>query len=111
MIGHVFGIQHEPPSKEVVDQLDREKVNSYFSASPYGWTKDEIEENIFFNSPTIKESTTTSKRQSPVQHDGSSIDKSSIMQYQFPCWLFKDGKGTMRLLTKDYLSQMSFFFL
>ncbi len=79
--GHALGCIHEHQSPEENLQWDREAVYNYFSGAPNYWSKEEIDANVL-------------QKYSPNGMDSTIFDKSSIMLYQFPAYLFLDKQGT-----------------
>lgn len=76
--GHTLGFPHEHMRKALVDRIDAAKAIKYFMRTQ-GWSEDEVRAQVL---TPIEEST--------IQ--GTTPDEKSIMCYQIPGDLTKDGK-------------------
>ena len=76
--GHTLGFPHEHMRKALVDKIDRNKAIKYFMATQ-GWSKEEVIAQVL---TPIEESSLM----------GTAADPKSIMCYQIPGELTKDGK-------------------
>lgn len=76
--GHTLGFPHEHLRKALVAKLDVAKTLAYFERTQ-GWTEDEVRAQVL---TPIEESTLR----------GTSVDARSIMCYQLPGSITKDGK-------------------
>jgi hypothetical protein len=76
--GHTLGFPHEHMRKALVDKVDRAKAIRYFMATQ-GWTEEEVIAQVL---TPLEESALIS----------STADPKSIMCYQIPGQLTKDGK-------------------
>ena len=88
--GHALGCIHEHQSPNEHLEWNVDAVYKYFSGPPNYWPKEEIDHNIL-------------EKYSPNGITATIFDQDSIMLYQFPGFLFKDGKGTP---TNTHLSGM-----
>jgi hypothetical protein len=89
--GHTLGFPHEHMRKALVDKIDPQKAIAYFERTQ-GWTEQEIREQVL---TPIEESTLR----------GTTPDAKSIMCYQIPGELTKDGKpivGGLDIDPTDY---------
>ena len=77
--GHTLGFDHEHMRSEIVDLIDRNKAISFFDQDQ-GWTPEEVEEQVL--TPLKKKSIMGTEEADPV----------SIMCYQLPGKIMKDGK-------------------
>jgi hypothetical protein len=90
--GHTLGFPHEHMRRELVNKIDPNKAIQYFGATQ-GWTPDEVRQQVL----------------TPIE-DASLLgtahaDPHSIMCYQIPGTLTKDGKpiiGGLDIDKKDY---------
>jgi len=90
--GHTLGFPHEHMRRELVAKIDRQKAIAYFGATQ-GWSPAEVEQQVL---TPIEES---SIRGTPH------ADPHSIMCYQIPGTLTKDGKpivGGLDIDKQDY---------
>jgi len=76
--GHTLGFPHEHRRADIVNKLDRKKTIQYYG-STQGWSREDV---IFQVLEPMLESAL----------DGSEIDETSIMCYQIPGRITKDGK-------------------
>ncbi|MCU1325891.1 MAG: Astacin [Bryobacterales bacterium] len=76
--GHTLGFPHEHMRRALVEKLDRQKTIDYFMATQ-GWTEEEVIAQVL---TPIEESALMS----------TAADPRSIMCYQIPAQLTKDGK-------------------
>lgn len=76
--GHTLGFPHEHMRQALVDRIDPKKAIAYFGATQ-GWTPDEVRQQVL-----------TPLEESAII--GSAADQTSIMCYQIPGSLTKDGK-------------------
>jgi hypothetical protein len=89
--GHTLGFPHEHMRKALVAKIDPKKAIAYFMRTQ-GWTEDEVKQQVL---TPIEESTLM----------GTRVDARSIMCYQIPGALTKDGKpiiGGLDIDAKDY---------
>jgi hypothetical protein len=89
-IGHTLGFPHEHMRKDLLDRLDREKTYVYY-ARVYGFSRRDTEIQVF-----------SSLEEASIM--GTPPDQTSIMCYQFPGELTKDGRpipGGLRLNESD----------
>ena len=77
--GHTLGFDHEHMRTEIVNRIDRKKAFVFFDEDQ-GWTKEEIEEQVL--TPLAKKSIMGTEEADPI----------SIMCYQLPGKIMKDGK-------------------
>ena len=75
--GHTLGFPHEHMRAEIVDLLDRPKTLAYFMKEQ-GWTVQEIQDQVL-----------TPLSESSIM--GTPVDVDSIMCYQFPGSITRDG--------------------
>ncbi len=78
--GHTLGFDHEHMRAEFVERIDRKKAIAYFKRTQ-GWSEKEIEEQVL--TPLKKKSIMGTTEADPV----------SIMCYQIPGKITKDGKA------------------
>jgi hypothetical protein len=76
--GHTLGFPHEHMRKKLVDLIDPQKAIDYFGATQ-GWSEEEVRQQVL---TPIEESSII----------GSAEDQNSIMCYQIPGFLTKNGK-------------------
>ena len=76
--GHTLGFPHEHMRKQLVDKIDPHKAIEYFEATQ-GWSEEEVRAQVL---TPIEESSLR----------GTVPDPKSIMCYQIPAQLTKDGK-------------------
>ncbi len=77
--GHTLGFDHEHMRSEIVNLIDRKKAISFFDEDQ-GWTPEEVEEQVL--TPLAKKSIMGTSEADPV----------SIMCYQLPAEIMKNGK-------------------
>jgi hypothetical protein len=77
--GHTLGFEHEHMRTELVNQIDRRKAFAYFDREE-GWPPEEVEEQVL--TPLAKKSIMGTRE----------IDPLSIMCYQLPGSIMKNGK-------------------
>lgn len=85
--GHTLGFPHEHMRKALVDKIDPDKAIAYFMRTQ-GWTEDEVRAQVL---TPIEESSLM----------GTRVDAKSIMCYQIPGELTKDGKPILGGLDID----------
>lgn len=78
--GHTLGFDHEHMRTELVKKIDRKKAFAFFDRTQ-GWTKEETEEQVL--TPLAKASIMGTVESDPL----------SIMCYQIPGAITKDGKA------------------
>jgi CHAT domain len=78
--GHTLGFDHEHMRSQIVDRIDRKKAFDFFDRTE-GWTKEEVEEQVLTS--LAKKSILGTKE----------VDPLSIMCYQLPGKIMKDGKA------------------
>jgi hypothetical protein len=78
--GHTLGFDHEHMRSEIVNRIDRKKAFDFFDRTE-GWSKEEVEEQVL--TPLAKKSILGTKEADPL----------SIMCYQLPGKIMKDGKA------------------
>jgi hypothetical protein len=89
--GHTLGFPHEHMRKALVAKIDPQKAIAYFMRTQ-GWTADEVKQQVL---TPIEESTLM----------GTRVDARSIMCYQIPGELTKNGKpilGGLDIDATDY---------
>lgn len=89
--GHTLGFPHEHMRRELVEKIDRKKAIAYFKRED-GWTPQETNDQVL---TPIEESTLIS----------TAADPKSIMCYQLPGEITKDGKpiiGGLDIDESDY---------
>lgn len=89
--GHTLGFPHEHMRRELVDRIDRQKAFKYFLETQ-GWDKKTVEQQVL----TPLEETSII---------GTPADQDSIMCYQLPGIITKDGKpinGGLDINETDY---------
>lgn len=89
--GHTLGFPHEHMRLELVKKIDEAKAIQFFGATQ-GWTPDEVRAQVL-----------TPIEQSSIL--GTKVDAHSIMCYQIPGMLTKDGKpivGGLDIDKRDY---------
>ena len=89
--GHTMGFPHEHMRKALIDKIDRQKAIAYFMATQ-GWSEDEVIAQVL---TPIEESSLMS----------TAADPKSIMCYQIPGEVTKDGKpiiGGKDIDTSDF---------
>lgn len=77
--GHTLGFDHEHMRSDIVKRIDREKAFAFFDLDQ-GWSRKEVEEQVL--TPLAKRSIMGTKESDPL----------SIMCYQLPGEIMKDGK-------------------
>ena len=77
--GHTLGFDHEHMRTEIVNRIDRAKAFAFFDKDQ-GWTRKEVEEQVL--TPLAKKSIMGTTEADPL----------SIMCYQLPGEIMKDGK-------------------
>jgi hypothetical protein len=77
--GHTLGFDHEHMRSDIVKLIDRNKAISFFDEDQ-GWTPEEVEEQVL--TPLAKKSIMGTSEADPV----------SIMCYQLPAAIMKNGK-------------------
>src|SRR5262249_36371616 len=90
--GHTMGFPHEHMRKELVDKIDSDKAIEYFGATQ-GWSPDEVRQQVL---TPIEESSLLGT---------AHADPNSIMCYQIPGSLTKDGEpiiGGLDIDSQDY---------
>ena len=78
--GHALGFVHEHQTFGTAIPWDKEKVYAYYALPPNSWTKEQVDQNIFYK---FSYSTT----------NYSSFDPQSIMQYPVPAELTTDSSS------------------
>ncbi len=76
--GHTLGFPHEHMRKELIDRIDREKAYTYFGATQ-GWSRSMVDQQVL-----------TPLSSSSIF--GTPSDQTSIMCYQLPASITKDGR-------------------
>jgi hypothetical protein len=89
--GHTLGFPHEHMRKELVQRIDPAKAYPYFRMSD-GWSQEDVDDQVLspLNQRTIV---------------GTPVDQTSIMCYQLPGSITRDGKpilGGTRINETDY---------
>jgi hypothetical protein len=89
--GHTLGFPHEHMRKTFVQRIDRDKANAYFLRTD-GWSPQDVEDQVLtpLDGRTIM---------------GTAPDQTSIMCYQLPGTITRDGKpilGGTRINETDY---------
>lgn len=79
--GHALGLEHEQQHPERKLQMDEEKVYQVYMTTQ-GWSRQQVYEQV------IKKA-----NPKPEEWEGTDWDKDSIMHYEFPPELTKDGRG------------------
>jgi hypothetical protein len=90
--GHTLGFEHEHMRAELVKKIDRKKAFAFFDRTQ-GWTKDDVEAQVL--TPLRKASVMGTTEADPL----------SIMCYQIPAAITKDGKailGGVNINRKDF---------
>jgi hypothetical protein len=90
--GHTLGFEHEHMRLELVQKIDRKKAFVFFDRTQ-GWTKEDVEEQVL--TPLRKRSVMGT----------TEADPRSIMCYQIPAAITKDGKaipGGVNINRKDF---------
>ena len=77
--GHTLGFDHEHMRSEIVNRIDRAKAFAFFDKDQ-GWSKKEVEDQVL--TPLVKKSIMGTTEADPL----------SIMCYQLPGKIMKDGK-------------------
>jgi hypothetical protein len=77
--GHTLGFHHEHMRREIVDKIDRQKAYDYFRMTD-GWSKEDVDAQVL-----------TPLSEASVMGTVES-DPTSIMCYQLPGKIMKDGK-------------------
>jgi hypothetical protein len=78
--GHTLGFDHEHMRSDIVNRIDRKKAYVFFDKDQ-GWSKEEVDEQVL--TPLAKKSIMGTKESDPL----------SIMCYQLPGKIMKDGKA------------------
>lgn len=96
--GHALGCIHEHQSPGGSLKWNRPQVYRYFSGPPNFWSKAQIDHNVI-------------AKYSKTQTNFSKFDGDSIMLYEFPGFLFTNGKGTksntrLSQLDKAFIARM-----
>jgi hypothetical protein len=78
--GHTLGFEHEHMRSDLVKRIDRAKAIAYFDRTE-GWTPKEVDEQVL--TPLVKKSIMGTAESDPL----------SIMCYQLPGSIMKDGKA------------------
>lgn len=78
--GHTLGFDHEHMRSDIVSRIDRKKAYAFYDKDQ-GWSKEEVEEQVL--TPLAKKSIMGTKESDPL----------SIMCYQLPGKIMKDGKA------------------
>jgi hypothetical protein len=76
--GHTLGFPHEHMRKALVDRIDRQKAYAYFLRTQ-GWDQQTVDQQVL--TPL-----------DPTQIIGTEADQDSIMCYQLPAEITKDGQ-------------------
>jgi hypothetical protein len=79
--GHTLGFPHEHMRREIVDRIDPQKAYDYFLRTQ-GWSKQVVDQQVL--TPLDKRSIF-----------GTPTDQTSIMCYQLPGLITKDGKPVL----------------
>lgn len=79
--GHSMGFPHEHSRKEIIDKLDPGKVYGYYRVK-YGWSAATVRQQIL----------TPLEQSSLLMPEMSSADVHSIMAYEFPGDVTRDGR-------------------
>lgn len=90
--GHTLGFEHEHMRSALVKKIDRAKAIAYFDTTQ-GWTEEEVEAQVL--TPLQRKSIMGTRESDPL----------SIMCYQIPGEITKDGKpivGGTDINTRDY---------
>ena len=90
--GHTLGFDHEHMRTEIVKRIDRAKAFAFFDKDQ-GWTRKEVEDQVL--TPLVKKSIMGTTEADPL----------SIMCYQLPGEIMKDGKpvpGGIDINSKDF---------
>ncbi len=91
--GHTLGFPHEHMRSELISRLDPQKVYAYYLRT-YGWSKSMVDTQVL----------TPLERMSIF---GTTTDQTSIMCYQMPGSLTKDGKP---ILGGDDINENDYWF-
>lgn len=89
--GHTLGFPHEHMRKEIIARIDPQKAYAYFLTT-YGWSKAMVDAQVL-----------TPLKDSEIK--GTTPDQLSIMCYQLPASITKDGKpiiGGIDINPTDY---------
>jgi hypothetical protein len=78
--GHTLGFDHEHMRSDIVKRIDPKKAYAFFDKDQ-GWTREEVDEQVL--TPLVKKSIMGTKESDPL----------SIMCYQLPGKIMKDGKA------------------
>lgn len=97
--GHALGCPHEHQRREIINELDKAKVESWLMQSQ-GWSRDEVDQQVFV---PLEESSFMSPYSPP--------DETSIMCYQFSGSVTKNGQpvlggNTFSKMDKDFFSRI-----
>lgn len=90
--GHTLGFPHEHMRRELVNKIDRQKAVAYFGASQE-WSPEQVEQHVL-----------TPIEEASIRGTAHAAPR-SIMSYQIPGTLTKDGKpivGCRDIDKKDY---------
>lgn len=79
-VGHTLGFPHEHMKKEIIDKIDVQKAYSYFQKN-VGWNKSMVDSQVL--TPLNPSTLITTK----------GARENSIMCYQLPASIMKDGKA------------------
>ncbi len=97
--GHTLGFPHEHMRRELVDEIDQDKAIAFFTATQ-GWTPQEVREQVL---TPIEEASLLGT---------PNADPRSIMCYQIPGTITKDGKpiiGGLDIDAKDFAFAASIY--
>lgn len=97
--GHTLGFEHEHMRRDLVKRIDPAKAKAYFDRTE-GWTPEEVEEQVL--TPLAKKSIMGTTESDPL----------SIMCYQLPGSIMKDGKaikGGNDINAKDFAFAASLY--
>jgi hypothetical protein len=97
--GHTLGFEHEHMRSELVKKIDRAKAFAFFDKDQ-GWTKKEVEAQVL-----------TPLKDKSIMGTAES-DPHSIMCYQIPGEITKDGKpipGGLDINAKDFAFAASMY--
>lgn len=97
--GHTLGFEHEHMRRDIVRRIDRKKAIAFFDKDQ-GWTPEEVEEQVL--TPLSNRSIMGTAESDPI----------SIMCYQLPGTIMKDGKpvaGGNDINPKDFAFAASLY--
>lgn len=97
--GHTLGFEHEHMRRDLVRRIDRRKAIAFYDIDQ-GWTPEEVEEQVL-----------TPLKQVSIMGTAES-DPHSIMCYQIPAAITKDGKaivGGRDITAKDFAFAASIY--